>query len=361
MPECLLTPLRFPAGLVVPNRLWLAPMTNLQSHADGSLSEDELAWLVARARGGFGVIESCATHVSLDGQGWAGEWGIFSDALTPGWRRAAESIGEQGSHLFAQLFHAGERALREEGRRRLSCTAIPGEEVAEATEAEIEHIIEDFARGAERAVEAGLSGVELHGAHGYLLCQFLRADRNTRGDRWGGSYENRLRLIRTVMRTVRSRVPSTFVVGVRLSPENGTFLSGLDLDESLRTAAVLCEEGADFIHISLWDSKAMTAKRPEQHPARAFREALPAEVPVITAGEIWTAEDARGQREHGADAVALGRAGITTPDWPRRVAAEGGEPLRPPVTAEQLRERALGEKFVEYMRRWPGFVTEEES
>ena len=358
MTNPLLQPLSFPCGHTSPNRVWVAPMTNMQSHPDGTLSDDELHWLEARAIGGFGVIESCATHVSFDGQGWEGEWGIYDDIHIEGWKRAADAMRGRGSSFFAQIFHGGERALNTEGRQPLSCVAFEDKGVKQATEADVERFIEDFAAGAERAAKAGLDGVELHGAHGYLLCQFLRADINTRQDSWGGSFENRVRFIRSVMQAVRARVPADFVVGVRLSPEDGTFMTGLDLDESIQTAKWLCEDGADFIHISLWDAHVNTIKRPDEHPARAFRDALPSEVPLITAGQLWTTEDALKQLEHGADAVALGRAAITTPDWPKRVVAEGLEPLMPPVSAQQLRDRALSETFVNYMKRWPGFIHE---
>ncbi len=356
----LLDPFCFANGVESPNRLWLAPMTNKQSHADGTLSEDELAWLVARAKGGFGVIESCATHVTEDGQTWEGEWGIFDARHTPGWAQAAKAMHAEGALLFAQIFHGGARALRTEGHVPLSAVASGegGKDVVRAaTEADLERIIEGFAAAAERAEAAGADGVELHGAHGYLLCQFLQAN-NTRTDGWGDSLEGRARLIRAVMQAVRRRVSADFVVGVRLSPEDGGMVQGLDLDESLQVAQWLCEDGADFMHLSLWNVHVNTTKRPQEHAATVFRAALPANVPIVTAGKIWTREDARGQLAHGADAVALGRAAITTPDWPQRVARDGGEALHPPVTAAQLRERALSEGFVEYMRRFSGFMVE---
>ena len=360
--SALLEPLRFPCGATAPNRVWLAPMTNQQSHADGSLSDDELRWLEARAAGGFGVVETCATHVSECGQGWPGEWGIFDDRLIEGWARAADAMHAHGAHLYAQLFHGGARAVRSEGRVPWSATAkhAPGHKayVRAATTEDIEGVIEAFVAGARRAAEAGVDGVELHGAHGYLLCQFLQADRNTRDDAWGGGLENRARLIRTVLQRVRAATPADFVVGVRLSPENGGFMTGLDLDESLQTAAWLCEDGADFIHVSLWDAHKPTSKRPGVHALQAFREVVPDAVPIISAGQLWTREDAEGQLSLGADAVALGRAGICNPDWPQRVVRDGMAPARPPLTPEALRARALSETFVDYMRRWQGFVTD---
>src|SRR5450432_4039810 len=92
------------------DRAWLAPMTNMQSASDGTLSEDELHWLAMRARGGFGVIETCASHVALDGQGWPGELGVYDDRLIPGLRRLASAVIKDDALGLVQLFHGGLRA-----------------------------------------------------------------------------------------------------------------------------------------------------------------------------------------------------------------------------------------------------------
>ncbi|MHC5028066.1 MAG: NADH:flavin oxidoreductase [Planctomycetota bacterium] len=360
MTNPLLAPMAFRNGRTAPNRAWVAPMTNKASHDDGTLSDDELGFLAARAEGGFGVVETCASHVSADGQGWEGELGMFADAQLPGWRRLAAAVQSHGALLLGQAFHGGARARRTPDRPvPWSCSpAAPGEpEVREASPELIEGTIQAFAAAVRRLEAAGADGVELHGAHGYLLSQFLSSVLNQRTDEWGGGLENRARLIRRTMRAARDAVSDDFVVGVRLSPESSEWLPGLDLDETLQVASWLCDDGADFIHISLWDAAKMSAKRPDAHPARIFRDALPDEVPLITAGDIWSTDDALAQLDHGADAVALGRAAIANPDWPRRVIEQRNEPKRPPLTAAELRERALGRAFVDYMRKWDGFVS----
>lgn len=357
----LLTPHPFANGRTAPNRIWLAPMTNLQSHADGSLSDDELRWLEARAAGGFGVIESCATHVALDGQGWPGELGIFEDRLVEDWRRLADTTHAHGALLIAQIFHAGERAAVDTtGIQAWSASASADGVVREGTLEDIERTIGAFRDAAVRAHAAGLDGVELHGAHGYLLCQFLSATRNRRTDGWGGDLAGRARLLRETFRAVRAAVPADFIVGVRLSPEDFGATKGLDLDESLQVAKWLAEDGLDFLHISLWDATKNTAKRPDSHANTEFRAALPPGVPLVVAGNVWTRADAEHQLALGADAVALGRSAIANPRWPLEVAQDGGEPARPPLTRDQLRARALGEAFVSYMARWKGFVSDGE-
>ncbi len=337
-------------------------MTNSQSNDDGSLSDDELEWLVMRARGGFGVVETCAAHVSLDGQGWAGELGVFDDRLVPGLRRLASSLTEHGAVGIAQIFHGGLRAPQSlTNHVPWSATAFeaPKADIPRpATDEDITRVIGDFARAAARCCEAGFSGVELHGAHGYLLGQFLSRTINTRDDRWGGTLEGRARLVREAMRAVRAAVPDRFVVGIRLSPEDRGNAVGLDLDESLEVARWVSEDGADYVHLSLWNASKNTKKRPDQHPTPLFREVVPRDVALVVAGDIWTREDAQGALAQGASAVALGRAAIANPDWPAKIAEPGWVPRRPPLTIAELRARGLTEKFADYMRNWRGFVAE---
>jgi 2,4-dienoyl-CoA reductase-like NADH-dependent reductase (Old Yellow Enzyme family) len=357
----LFSPLRLGAA-IAKNRVWLAPMTNMQSHDDGTLSDEELAWLVRRARGGFGVIETCAAHVARDGQGWRGELGFFDDAQLPGLTRLAGAIHDHGALALAQIFHGGMRAdPKVSGLDAWSASeVVSGDRVVRAATLEdIARVIEQFRDAAIRAHRAGFDGVELHGAHGYLFGQFLSVTQNRRTDEWGGSFENRARLLLEALRAVRSATPASFVVGVRISPEDFGQSKGLDLDESLALARMLAEQGSDFVHVSLWSFARNTTKRPTEHPLPLFREALPPECSLVTAGSIWTREDAERALELGADAIALGRAAIANPDWPLDAARPGFEPKRPPLTIAELRERDLSPAFAEYMRAWKGFVRDE--
>jgi 2,4-dienoyl-CoA reductase-like NADH-dependent reductase (Old Yellow Enzyme family) len=351
----LFDPLVFRSGLRAPNRMVLAAMTNQQSHPDGSLSEDELRWLVRRADGGFGTVTTCAAHVAKDGQGWPGELGVFDDALVPGLRRLAAALRERGAVSLAQIFHGGVRADPSVSGTQ-PWSASEGEGARAATEDDIRRVIAQFAAAAVRAEEAGFDGVEIHGAHGYLITQFLSATQNRRSDGWGGDLAGRARLAREVMRAVRAATRPGFTVGVRLSPEDFGNAKGLDLDESVQTAAWLCEDGADFIHVSLWRALANSKKRPDAHALPLFRAAVPAAVPVLAAGTVWTRADAEQVLALGADGVALARAAIVNPDWPKEARAEGWEPRRPPVTLAELEARGLSPAFAGYMKQWKGFV-----
>lgn len=360
--RALLSPMRFRNGVEARNRVALAPLTNVQSHADGSLSDEEFRWLLRRARGGFGVVETCAAFVSRDGRAWEGELGVDDDAKLPGLTRLGNAIREAGAIGLVQLFHGGVRAgSKTTGAQPVSASTwaeeTPDFEVPRAATAEdIERFVGDFTRAAVRAEAAGFHGVELHGAHGYLLGQFLSRTMNPRDDGWGGDLPGRARLLRTCLQSIRAAVRPGFVVGVRISPEDYGQAKGLDLDENLTVARWLCDDGADFIHLSLWDVARNTRKYPDRHAVPLFREALPAEVPIVAAGHVWTPAEAQAVLDRGADAVALGRSGILNPEWPIEARDPAWEPARPPMAPEEMVRRDVSPRFVDYLRRWKNFV-----
>ena len=356
-------PVTLRSGLVIPNRIALAAMTNGQSHPDGTLGDDELHWLERRAQGGFGLVCTCAAYVAKDGKAWDGELGLDRDDDLPGLTRLAAAIKRHGAVAMAQLFHGGVRATQRLTGEQVWSASTWHEDGPEfetprpATEQDLARTIEAFAAAAARCQAAGFDGVELHGAHGYLLTQFISAVTNTRTDAWGGDLRGRARLVREVLKAVRARVGPRFAVGVRLSLEHGGSAKGLDLDESLQLASWLAEDGADFIHASLWRAENNTRKRPDQHPLPLLRAAVPAAVVVIGSGNIWTYEDARLARERGADMVALARPAIINPDWPKRV-APGWEPRRPPLTPAELGELAVSPAFANYLRHFKNLVAD---
>ncbi|MFT7463722.1 MAG: 2,4-dienoyl-CoA reductase-like NADH-dependent reductase (Old Yellow Enzyme family) [Pseudohongiellaceae bacterium] len=361
----ILAPYAFPrTGTAIRNRLVLAAMTNKQSHADGVLSDDELAWLAARARGGFGIVTTCAAHVSLDGQGWDGELGVYDDSLLPGLTRLADALRSEGAVSLVQIFHGGVRApSRLTGQQPFSASAFELDDKnfevpREATVEDIERTIAAFAAAAGRCAEAGFDGVEIHGAHGYLITQFLGTISNTRSDEWGGSQINRARFVRRIVAATREATPDNFLVGVRLSPEVAE--QGVELDDSLTVAEWLAADGVDFIHVSNWDSFKPPAKHPQSEKMLTtwFREAVGADMPLIATGGVWTPTEADQVIAHGADMVGLARAAIGNASWPHDATRSDWDPARPPYTPEHLRDAALGEKMVDSMRLWPDFVSD---
>ena len=356
----LFEPLSFVRGPAMKNRFMLAPLTNLQSHEDGRLSDEEFRWLTMRAEGGFGLTMTCAAHVQAQGQGFPGQLGIFSDAHLPGLTRLASTIRAQGSVAIAQLHHAGIRSPKD----LIGTTPVGPSDDKDTgarglTGGEVEQLSEDFILAALRAEKAGFDGVELHGAHSYILCEFLSAENNRRDDQWGGSLENRARVLRDIIAGVRKRCRADFTLGVRLSPER----FGLKLAEMRDLAGELLQSGdLDFLDLSLWDvfkeplEEDMQGKRLMAY----FTELNRGSTKLGVAGKITTGDDAAKVLEDGADFAIVGRAAILHHDFPRRVAADPHfKPIALPVTRAYLAAEGLSPKFLTYMQNWKGFVAEE--
>ncbi len=349
--------LSFQRGPALRNRFALAPLTNLQSHDDGSLSSDELRWLSLRAQGGFGLTSTCAAHVEARGQGFRGQLGVFDDRHLDGLARLADMISAAGSVGIVQLHHAGRRSPRDlvDGAP-VAPSADPETGARALSIVEVEDVAESFVLAALRAEQAGFHGVEIHGAHGYLLCQFLSPALNRREDRYGGTPENRARLLMDIVAGVRSRCRPDFLLGARLSPER----FGLDTREMIDLAARLLREGVvDYLDLSLWD----IAKEPEEPALRGqsllshFSALDRGEVRLGAAGRIGSGRAAAAALEAGIDFVIIGRAAVLHHDFPERVRTDPGfEPVPLPVTADYLRDQGLGPAFIEYMRSWEGFV-----
>jgi len=247
----LFAPMSFIRGPAMKNRLMLAPLTNLQSHPGGTLSYDEHRWLTLRAQGGFGLTMTAAAHVQAIGQGFPGQVGIFSDIHIPGLARLAEDIRKAGSLGVVQLHHAG---MRSPAALIGEAPVCPSEDTDTGSRAltlnEVHQLRDDFIAAAVRADKAGFDGVEIHGAHGYVLCQFLSAETNRRTDAYGGSSENRARLILEIIDGVRASCRPDFNLGLRLSPER----FGLSLMEVRDLAGrLLSEAKIDYLDMSLWD------------------------------------------------------------------------------------------------------------
>ncbi|MGE0384126.1 MAG: NADH:flavin oxidoreductase [Gammaproteobacteria bacterium] len=353
-------PLDLGRGPVMANRFMLAPLTNLQSHDDGTLSDDEHRWLTMRAAGGFGATMTCAAYVQQGGKAFPGQLGISSDAHLPGLARLARDIAATGSVSSVQLHHGGERARRELSGEDLVAPWDGGEFGTRAmTTAEVEGSIEAFIAAAVRAEKAGFHGVELHGAHSYLLCEFLNAEKNLRGDRYGGSYENRTRMLREIIDGVRAATGSGFHLGVRLSPER----HGMGLAEAMRLAEEIMTGGqVDYLDMSLWNCFKPPVEA--EHAGRPlidwFTGLERGTCRLGVAGKLMSTATAQACLDHGADFVLIGRGAMLHHDYPRRALADAGfQTIALPVTRDYLRAEGLGEAFVQYVTStWKTFVSD---
>ncbi len=355
----LFEPLALTHGPVLKNRFVLAPLTNLQSHPDGTLSDDEFKWLTYRAKGGFALTMTCAAHVQRVGQGFPGQLGVFGDEHLPGLTRLAAQIKDYGSLAVVQLHHAGMRSPQDLIGEAPHCPSDNEEFRARAlTLTEVEQLRDDFISAAVRCERAGFEGVELHGAHGYILAQFLSPEVNQRTDRYGGSLENRARIIHELSDGVRAATGPDFSLGLRLSPER----FGLKLAEIIEvTRNILADGKIDYLDMSLWDyaKEPMEAEFQGRTLMSYFSELPRGQVRVGCAGKVMTPDDARLCLERGMDFVMLGRAAILHHDYPQRLAADPAfEPVKTPVSPEHLRAEGLGPSFVKYMATWKGFVEE---
>lgn len=352
----LTSPLALRCGLELPARIAMAPLTNCQSDSDGTLSETERRWLVRRASDGFGVVSTCAAFVSAEGHAWDGQLGISDDRHIPGLRQLAGDIAAAGAVGIVQLHHGGQEAKMAPGPM-LSTADDPEQNIHGATAADIARVIADFVAAALRAEAAGFQGVEVHGANGYLFTQFLAPADNPRNDGYGGDLVGRARLLRETVRAVRAAVKPGFAVGVRLSPVDLWAQRGLRLEDSVQVGRWMAEDGVDFVHLSLRDATGVAPHEPDLGPvARAFRDALPADVALFVVGGVWTLADAQAAEAAGADVVVVGKASIAHPDLPMAMQNPDFVPLRPPWTPEHLVASDVGPALLGYLSQFPGMV-----
>lgn len=353
------TPLTFPCGRIMKNRFMLAPLTNQQSHEDGQLSDEEFHWLSLRAKGQFGLTMTCAAHVQAVGKGFPGQLGIFNDIHIQGHQRLAREIQSYGSLAVIQLHHAGMRSPKELIGESPVCPSTDEKTGARAlTLNEVEILRDDFILAGMRAKKSGYDGVEIHGAHGYILGQFLSSDINQREDHYGGSLENRCRLLFEIIKGIREACGASFIVGVRLSPER----FGMRLSEIKTLCQQLIDNGEiDFLDISLWDS----FKFPEEAEYKDkslldhFTELDYKNVLLTVAGKISTGQDVNTILNSKVDFVTIGRSAILHHDFPQKVIENPQfEPIALPVSKEYLKKEGLSDVFVNYMNKWPGFVKE---
>jgi len=358
----LFAPMTLKRGPACKNRFMLAPLTNTQSHADGVLSDEEFRWLTYRATGGFGLVMTCAAHVQASGQGFPGQLGVFADKHLPGLTRLADKIRAEGAASSVQLHHAGIRSPKDligEAPHGPSADAETGARAL--TTDEVEALRDDFIAAAVRSEKAGFDGVELHGAHGYILCAFLSPETNRREDRYGGSLENRVRLLNEIIDGVRASTGANFQLGLRLSPER----FGLRFAEQREVVRqVLAGGKLDYLDLSLWDvfKAPVEAEFASRSLIDWFVDLPRGETRLGVAGKLLSGADSRRALEHGADFAVIGRGAVLHHNFPQLVQADPDfHAVSLPVTRAWLLGERLSPAFVEYMNAWKGFVAQEET
>lgn len=352
----LFKPLSLLHGRAMRNRFMLAPLTNQQSDRDGFASTYDQDWFAQLGKGGYGLVQTCATTVEAGGIAFAGQLGIHSDDHLPGLSQMAASIRQGGGLSAVQLHHAGHRANPLIGGIPSPASGETLQGVRALTTHQVERIRDSFIAAARRAELAGFDGVAVHGAFGWILSEFMSPYLNDRTDQYGGSLENRARLTIEVIKGIRSVCGPDFQIGWRLSIER----YGLQLGE-LRdiTADILDRQLIDYLDLALWDSAqiVLDGAFKGQTMLSIFTELPRKGVRIGVAGRVMSARRAAQLLDDGCDFVLIGRAGILQRDFPLQVKSnpEFDSPQLP-VTADYLRKGGLSERFIRHMRGWQTFV-----
>ena len=339
----LLTPARLGA-VEVPNRIVMPPMTTRTADAEGDVTEDTLAYYLALARGGVGLITIEMASPERAGRHRRREVGIYDDCFLPGLSRLVEAIHRVGSKASIQLGHGGGHTRSDIcGETPIAPSAIPHPvyettfEIIipqEMTKERINRTIAAHVSAALRAQKAGFDCVEIHAAHGYLISQFHAPFENRRNDEYGGSLENRARFGLEVLRAVKTAVGEMPVI-YRLSVED-FFPGGLRFEEGLQIAIWAAATGADALHVTAGHYRSLPSAQivlpPMRDPDGTFLE-LAAQVkksvsvPVIAVGRLGDpALAAQAVATGKADFVALGRTLIAEPQWVEKLRRD--EPIR---------------------------------
>ena len=355
--QSLFNELTFSNGVKAKNKFLLAPLTNMQSPDSGKLSEDEFHWLVKRAEGGFGLIMTCAMPVLNSGIGWDGQLCIYDSDQENGHKRLNKSLHDLGSLSIAQIFHAGMRADSRYVSEKVGPSYHQETATKEMSILEVQELKTAFVDCAVRAEKCGYHGVEIHAAHGYLIGQFLSKDTNKRSDKYGGSLENRTRILFEILEEIEQETSEDFLIGVRLSPER----FGLDISEMIILYKNLCQKtNIHFIDLSLWDSFKLldSAAYKGKSLLKIFSEIKRKGKKLTVAGRIFSYEDIEILEKNKVDFFCLGRAAILDHQFPKRLKEMGYnfDAYSAPVSRNHLLSEGLSEKFIDYMSTWKNFV-----
>jgi 2,4-dienoyl-CoA reductase-like NADH-dependent reductase (Old Yellow Enzyme family)/thioredoxin reductase len=311
----------------LPNRAVMPPMGTNLGNADGTVSEANLAYLKRRARGGPGLIITEISAVHPSGVAINSELGAYDDRFIPGLKKLADVAHAAGCKVALQLHHAGRESLYllKEGKAIAPSpirSLVFGLTPREITRDEIQEIIAAFGAAAFRARQAGFDAVEVHGAHGYLLTQFLSSLCNQREDEYGGNLSNRSRFMIEILQEVRRRVGSDFPISLRISTEE-CIKGGYSVEDMQSILPNLVKAGADLIHASLGTHGSpggITSAPAEYEPGfnvwRAKKVKEVVDVPVIAVGrfsDLTLADEVIGRGE--ADLIAFGRQFLADPDF----------------------------------------------
>ncbi|MCW5951199.1 MAG: FAD-dependent oxidoreductase [Propionibacteriaceae bacterium] len=340
----LVSPLRI-GNLEIKNRMAVAAMVTCYCDDDGMPTEQYIAYHEARAKGGFGLIVTEDYAVDPAGRGfWCA--GLWKDEQVAPHRELTERVHAAGAKVFAQIYHCGRQTAsaligtQPVAPSALACPAM-GEIPRALTIEEIHAIIGQFGDTALRAKQAGFDGVEIHGAHGYLIAEFLSAYSNKRTDAYGGTLHNRLRFALEIIADIRAKCGHDYPVSFRISADEYV-IGGRDIAETIVVCRELEAAGIDLLHISAGTYESAWAIIPPLGRPYAWLADFGAQVkqavgiPVQLVGRIKDPETAESLLQSGkADLISFARAALADPDLPRKYAEGRSEQIRQCIGCNQ--------------------------
>ena len=354
----LFQPFTFKKGIRVNNRIAMAPMTTWASNDDYTISDEEIRHYTARANG-LGLVITGCTRVTPNGIGFSHEFASYDDLFLPSLKRLATAAKSGGAPAILQIYHAGNRAVKKliPDEDLVSASAVEIEPMAFVSEAatpralehqEILGIIKAFGDTTKRAIEAGFDGVELHGAHGFLLQNFFSPIYNKRTDQWGGSAENRmqfpLEVVKEVQKVISEYARGPFILGYRMSPEE-VQPEGYKINDIYPLIDELIALEIDYLHVSLFN---ILESRPlgimeGKSIAELILDQVNSRIPVIAAGGIIKPEDAIKAMDLGLAMTAIGKGLIINPNW--ITLAGRGEKIEESISLSKLPKLDIPKKL----------------
>lgn len=362
----------FKNGIETKNRIAMAPMTTWASNDDYTVADDEIKHYEARSTDVGMVITGC-TRVMANGIGFPNEYASYDDSFLPGLKKLAAATKKNGAPAILQIYHAGNKAVLELIPDNVPVSAstvalVPSAFYAggvvshELSHDEILEIIKAFGETTRRAIEAGFDGIELHGAHGFLLQNFFSPHYNQRTDHWGGSAEKRmnfaLAVIQEIQAVIKKYADRPFLIGFRISPEEP---ESYRVRDTFPFIDKLIESGIDYLHVSLYSllyQKPIDEENGDSTILKLILNYIDQRIPVISAGGIQQAKDAVEAINLGLSLVAVGHAIIINPNWVNLVSK--GERANEVLSMSKADELAVPKKLQAFIKVATGFfqVTE---
>jgi len=363
----LFEPFSFKKGIKVKNRIAMAPMTTWASNDDYTVAEDEIRHYEARS-GNVGLVITGCTRVMANGIGFTNEYAAYDDSFLPGLKKLAVAAKKGGAPAILQIYHAGNKAVLDlipDGTSVSASTVAlapsalyaGGVESRELTNEEVVEMIKAFGETTHRAIKAGFDGIELHGAHGFLLQNFFSPYYNQRTDHWGGTPEKRmnfaLEVIKEVQGVITKYADRPFLIGFRISPEEP---ESYKVNDTFPLIDKLIDYGIDYLHVSLADllhQKPVGEESGDSTILSLILDHVDKRIPVISAGGIKQGDDALKAIRMGLSLVAVGHGLIINPNWVKLVAK--GDKTNEVLNLSKADKLAVPKKLQAFIKVATGF------